>query len=198
MKERISGYKVGNFKHKLLCYIPLDVNRKQIETCVKNKMKPHILKLTTDTICYTSLKNLKEEILECIDQIKTHICHCTICKKTYEFNKITTHKCNKIDKFIDVDKEINSIGSKGSKASKGSKKGAKLSKASKLSKKVSKASKGSKKGAKLSKASKLSKKVSKASKGSKKGTKLAKSSKGLTTLKSIKSVKRTKKIAIEI
>jgi hypothetical protein len=121
-------------------------------------MKPHLLKLVTDTICYTTLKNLKEEILDCIDQIKTHICHCTICKKTYEFNKITTHKCNKIDKFIDVDKEINSIGSKASKGSKGSKK----SKASKGSKK-SKALKGSKK----SKALKGSKK-SKASKGSKK------------------------------
>jgi prophage antirepressor-like protein len=202
MKERLSGYKVGNFKHKLLCYIPLDVNRRQIETCVKNKMKPHLLKLTTDTICYTTLKNLKEEILDCIDQIKTHICHCTICKKTYEFNKITTHKCNKIDKFIDVDKEINSIGSKASKgsekgaklakASKGSEKGAKLAKASKGSKKGSKSPKNSKKGSKLAKSSKKGSKLAKSSKNSKKGYKLAKSSK--SSKRSSKLAKTSKKV----
>jgi hypothetical protein len=149
---------------------------------VKAKLKPHLLKLVTDTICYTSLKELKEEILECIDQIKSHICHCTICKKKYEFNKITSHKCNNIEEFIDVNKKINSIGSKKgsklSKASNGSKKGSKLSKASKGSKKgskLSKASKGSKKGSKLTKASKGSKKGSKLTKASKKSKLLKKS-----------------------
>jgi len=143
MKKRLSGYKVGNFKHKLLCYIPLDINRGDVEKCVKIKMKPHLLKLTTDTVCYTTLKDLKNEILECIEQIKTHICHCTICKKEYKFNKLTIHECNKIGKFIDVDKKISSKGSKisksskkGSKTSISSKKGIKLSKSYKSSKKV--------------------------------------------------------------
>jgi prophage antirepressor-like protein len=178
MKKRLKEYKVGNFKHKLLCYIPLDINRGDVEKCVKNKMKPHLLKLTTDTVCYTTLKDLKNEILECIDQIKTHICHCTLCKKTYEFNKLTTHECNKIGKFIDVDKEINSIGtkkgSKLTKSSKSSKKGSKLAKSSKSSKKVSKIAKSSEKGSKLVKSSKSSKKGSKLTKSSKKGSKLAK------------------------
>jgi prophage antirepressor-like protein len=129
MTDRLTGYKVGNFKHKLLCFIPLDVNRKQIESCVKAKLKPHLLKLVTDTICYTTLEELKEDILDCIDQIKSHICHCTICKKKYEFNKITSHKCNNVEEFIDVNKKINSIGSKGSK------KDSKLTKSSKGSKK---------------------------------------------------------------
>ena len=66
-----------------MCYIPLNIDRKQIETCVKNKMKPHLLKLKTDTVCYTTLKDLKQEILDCIEEIKDHICHCTICKKKY-------------------------------------------------------------------------------------------------------------------
>ena len=30
MYERLSGYKVGNFGHKLLCYIPLDINRSDV------------------------------------------------------------------------------------------------------------------------------------------------------------------------
>jgi hypothetical protein len=34
MKDRISQYKVGNFKYKLLCYIPLQIDRKAIEQCV--------------------------------------------------------------------------------------------------------------------------------------------------------------------
>ncbi len=171
----------------------MDVNRKQIESCVKAKLKPHLLKLVTDTICYTSLKELKEEILECIDQIKSHVCHCTMCKKKYEFNKITSHKCNNIEEFINVNKKINLIGSKGSK------KGFKLAKASKGSK-LSKASKGSKKGSKLAKASKESKKgskkgskLAKSSKGSKKGSKLSKASKRSTTLKSSKLTKTSKK-----
>jgi hypothetical protein len=95
-----------------------------------------------ETVCYTTLKNLKQEILDCIEQIKTHICHCTICKKEYKFNKLTTHECNKIGNFIDVDKEISSIGTK---------KGSKLVKSSKSSKKGSKLTKSSKKGSKLAK-----------------------------------------------
>jgi hypothetical protein len=163
---------IGNFKHKILCYIPLDINRKDVEKCVKAKMSPHLLKLTTDTVCYATLKDLKEEIINCIKEIKDHICHCTLCKKTYKFNKLTTHECNKIGKFIDVDKEISSVSSKSSKkgskltkSSKSSKKGSKLAKSSKTSKKrskLAKSSKTSKKGSKLAKSSKSSKKTKRA------------------------------------
>ena len=151
-------------------------------------MKPHLLKLKTDTVCYTTLKDLKQEILDCIEEIKDHICHCTICKKKYEFNKLTSHKCNKIDKFINVDKKISSIGSKGSKLAKTSK-GSKLSKASKGSKKGSKLVKASttlksSKLAKTSKGSKKGSKLAKTSKGSKKGSKLSKASKGSKLKKS--------------
>jgi Mg2+ and Co2+ transporter CorA len=152
---------IGNFKHRIYCYIPLDINRRDVEKCVKAKMKPHLLKLTTDTVCYSTLKDLKEEIINCIEEIKDHICHCTLCKKTYKFNNLTSHECNKIGKFIDVDKNISSVSSKVSKSSK---KGSKLAKSSK---KGSKLAKSSKKGSKLAKSSKSSKK------GSKKKTKRA-------------------------
>ena len=52
MKKRIGEYKVGNFKYKLLAYIPLQIDRKQIEKCVKIRLKPHLTKLLTASICY--------------------------------------------------------------------------------------------------------------------------------------------------
>ena len=203
MKKRLTEYKVGNFKHKLLCYIQLDINRKDVEKCIKIKMKPHLLKLITDTVCYTTLKDLKKEIINCIKEIKTHICHCTICKQKYTFDKLTSHKCNKIGKFIDIDKKINSIGSKGSKkssksakASKGSKKGSKLVKELKESKnnsKLTKTSKGSK-SAKASKESEKSSKLTKTSKECKKNSKLAKASKGSKSTKTSKGSKKNSKL----
>ena len=102
-------------------------------------MKPHLLKLVTDTICYSSLLNLKEEIIDCIEEIKLHICHCTMCKRKYKFNNLTSHKCNEINEFIDVSKKIGKIkGSKKAKSSKGSKK-------VKLSKRVTSCAKSSNK-----------------------------------------------------
>jgi prophage antirepressor-like protein len=97
MKKRLKEYKVGNFKHKPLCYIPIDVNKKEIENCVKARNKPHLTKLITDSICFMSLNDLKEEITDCIEFLKSHICNCLHCKKQYEFKNITTHECNKIE-----------------------------------------------------------------------------------------------------
>jgi prophage antirepressor-like protein len=174
MKKRLKEYKVGNFKHKHLCYIPIDINKKEIENCIKARNKPHLTKLITDSICFMSLKDLKEEITDCIKFLKSHICYCLHCKKQYEFNNVTTHKCNKIEKFIDVDVDKligKPIGSKLNKLSKSSKKGSKLNKLSKSSKKGSKLNK-------LSKSSKKGSKLNKLSKSSKKGSKLNKLSKG--------------------
>ena len=133
MKERLSGYKVGNFNHKILCYIPLDIDRITIESCIKNRNKPHLIKLVTDSICYMSLKELKEEVIDCIIFIKTHICHCLFCQKQYQFENLSEHKCNNIEKFVDLNidnlikdkpKGSKKVSNKGSKkvSNKGSKK----------------------------------------------------------------------------
>ena len=45
MEKRMREYKVGNFKHKLLAYIPLNIDRKQIEKCIKMRLKLHLIKL---------------------------------------------------------------------------------------------------------------------------------------------------------
>jgi len=179
MMQRIREYKVGNFKFKPLCYIPININKKDIETCIKLRNKPHLTKLITDSICYLTLHDLKNEILECITFLKDHICHCLYCKKQYGFDKLNEHKCNSEEKFIDVKiddilKLDNSKGSKKVKSSKGSKKvkllkGSKKTKSSKGSKKV-KSSKSSKR-SKKSKPFKRSKKVKPVKKPTKKPTK---------------------------
>lgn len=101
MKKRITQYKTGNFKHKLLAYIPLQIDRKQIEQCVKTRLKSHLTKLITDTVCYISLIELKKEIIDCINFTNNHICHCVKCSKIYKLNSIDKHKCN-LKKISDI------------------------------------------------------------------------------------------------
>ena len=81
MKKRIGVYKVGNFSYKLLAYIPLQIDRKQIEQCVKNRLKTHLTKKSSDTICYLSLDELKQDIIDCINFENQHICNCVKCNK---------------------------------------------------------------------------------------------------------------------
>ena len=61
MEKRMQLYKVGNFNYKPLAYITLNfTNGKEIEDCVKDKYKPHIIKLKSDTLCHLTLTKLKE------------------------------------------------------------------------------------------------------------------------------------------
>lgn len=103
MTKRIREYKVGNFKHKLLAYIPLKIDRKQIEKCVKMRLKPHLTKLVTDTICYISFNSLKKEIIDCINFASEHVCHCVRCSKIYKLESIDKHKCNITNKKEIID-----------------------------------------------------------------------------------------------
>jgi prophage antirepressor-like protein len=112
MEKRMLSYKVGNFNYKPLAYITLNfTNGKEIEDCVKDKYKPHIIKLKSDTLCHLSLTKLKEEILICIETLNNHICNCMICKKSYKFKDLDSHKCYNKSGFID----INNITKKSSK-----------------------------------------------------------------------------------
>lgn len=104
MKKRIGVYKVGNFSHKLLAYIPLQIDCKQIEQCVKNRLKSHLTKQSSDTICYLSLIELKKDIIDCINFENQHKCNCVRCNKTYKVSSLNTHICNKqfIKDIIDI------------------------------------------------------------------------------------------------
>jgi prophage antirepressor-like protein len=102
IQQRMSVYKVGHYKHKLLSYIPIVLDGKQLENCVKNKMRLHLKKIGSDTICFTSLKKLKDEINSCNNFIKDHICHCMMCKKKYKLKNIEKHLCNKKIDIINI------------------------------------------------------------------------------------------------
>ena len=106
MAKRMKEYKVGNFKHKLLAYIPLKIDRKQIEKCIKMRLKPHLTKLITDSVCYISLSELKSDIIDCINFNAQHICHCIKCSKIYNIQSLNNHMCNKtvIKDFVDYNK----------------------------------------------------------------------------------------------
>lgn len=138
MEKRMREYKVGNFKYKLLTYIPLKIDRKQIEKCIKMRLKPHLTKLITDTICWTSLTKLKSDIIDCINFNYQHICHCAKCSKVYNINLLDKHSCNvaNVKDFIDYKGQQNTIKKLSKKYSK------KISKKSskKISKKLSKKS----------------------------------------------------------
>ena len=68
-------------------------NGKEIDDYVKDKYKPHIIKLKSDTLCHLTLTKLKDSILICIEELNNHICNCMICKRVYKFKNLDTHKC---------------------------------------------------------------------------------------------------------
>jgi len=102
IQKRMSVYRVGHYKHKLLSYIPIVLDGKQLENCVKTKMRLHLKKIGSDTICFTTLQKLKDEIDSCNNFIKDHICHCMICKKKYKLKNIDKHLCNKKIDIINI------------------------------------------------------------------------------------------------
>jgi len=105
MNDRIKNYKIGNFMSKLLCYIPINIDGYLLETIIKNKLKPHLTKSNTETICHMSLDTLKKEIIESINFMSNHICNCILCNKSYKLSDNSLHSCKNKNKFIDVDIE---------------------------------------------------------------------------------------------
>lgn len=100
--KRMKVYKVGHYKHKLISYIPIVLDGKQLESCVKTKMRIHLKKIASDTLCFTTLQKLKKEIISCNDFIKEHLCHCLSCKKKYKLKNIDKHLCNKKIDIINI------------------------------------------------------------------------------------------------
>ena len=88
----------------------------QIEECVKSRLESHLIKLITDTVCYTSLEKLKADVIDCINLISQHICHCVKCSKIYNVELHNNHYCNivTVNDFIDC-KEKRNIVKKSSK-----------------------------------------------------------------------------------
>jgi prophage antirepressor-like protein len=93
IEKRISVYKTGKSDIKLIYYMAIDFDGLMTEDCIKNTNKLHKLKKKTDDLCYISLKQLKESILDCLDRFTNHICNCTFCKKKFKFRNLDKHIC---------------------------------------------------------------------------------------------------------
>ena len=94
IEKRIKTYRTGS-NIKLIYYIDIIFDGKQMENCVKNTNRLHQLKMKTDDLCYLSLKQLKDSISICINNFEHHICNCMYCQKTMTLNDIDKHICNK-------------------------------------------------------------------------------------------------------
>ena len=94
IEKRIKTYRTGS-NIKLIYYIDIIFDGKQMEDCVKNTNRLHQLKMKTDDLCYLSLKQLKDSISICINNFEHHICNCMYCQKKMKLNDIDKHICNK-------------------------------------------------------------------------------------------------------
>ena len=108
MKKRKFIYKSGNFYYKLLSYIPVNIDKKKIESCYMNLFKEHKYKpnTTNELLCFMNLKQLKNGIKKCINFLSDDICECVYCKKKYNVENLDKHKCLKKlvnGDFIDLD-----------------------------------------------------------------------------------------------
>jgi len=93
IKKRIKVYKTGKSNISMVYHIAIIFDGKQTEDCVKSINKLHKMKKKTDDLCYLSLKQLKNSIIDCIEILENHICYCNLCKKEFKFNKIDKHIC---------------------------------------------------------------------------------------------------------
>jgi prophage antirepressor-like protein len=93
IEKRITVYKTGKSDISLIYYIAIDFDGHMTEDCIKNTNKLHRLKKKTDDLCYISLKQLKESIIDCMNKFTNHICNCTYCKKKFKFNNLDKHIC---------------------------------------------------------------------------------------------------------
>ena len=62
-------------------------------------LKPHEIKSKNETYSFVSLKELTDVINSCAKIIATHICHCMLCKKTFNFKEIDQHTCSELSEL---------------------------------------------------------------------------------------------------
>lgn len=102
MYNRHITYLTGRPTIKLLCYASIEIDKKQIESCIKSILKNHKIKNKVETIKFISLKELKNIISKCYELMFEHTLNCMLCNKKYKFKKLDIHKCN--INFIDYNK----------------------------------------------------------------------------------------------
>jgi prophage antirepressor-like protein len=94
IEKRLQNYKTAKANIKIVYYIPIIYDGKQVEDCIKSVNKLHKLKNKTDDLCFISLKQLKNTITDCLNIMNSHLCHCNIFKKKIKFTNIDKHLCD--------------------------------------------------------------------------------------------------------
>jgi hypothetical protein len=124
----------------MIYYIPIDIDKKQLENCIKNTTLMHNIKDNVESKEYNSLKELKNVVIKCYSLLKEHLCICKTCKKEFKINKLDKHFCNNNDEleFINPNSNINLIKKSSKKSSKKTSKKTSKKSSKKAGKKTSK------------------------------------------------------------
>ena len=94
IKKRLDVHITSDSKSKIIFYIITELDKVQLEGCIKNVNKFVSIKKNYE-IVYKSLKNLKDDIINCSSLIAESICKCVKCKKKFKVGKLNKHKCIK-------------------------------------------------------------------------------------------------------
>ena len=94
IKKRLGIHLTSDSKSKIIFYIITELDKVQLESCIKNLNKFVSIKKNYE-IVYKSLKNLKDDIINCSKLIAKSICKCVKCKKKFKVSKLNKHKCIK-------------------------------------------------------------------------------------------------------
>ena len=94
IKKRLGNHLTSDSKSKIIFYIITELDKVQLESCIKNLNKFVSIKKNYE-IVYKSLKNLKDDIINCSKLISKSICKCVKCKEKFKVSKLNKHKCIK-------------------------------------------------------------------------------------------------------
>ena len=92
IKKRLGIHITSDSKSKIIFYIITKLDKIQLESCIKNLNKFVFIKKNYE-IVYKSLKNLKDDIINCSSLIAESICKCVKCKEKFKVKKLNKHKC---------------------------------------------------------------------------------------------------------
>lgn len=91
--SRFNSYKTGNTDLEILFYVPLVVDSKMYESCMKSLYKMHPLKKGNEIYCWTNINDLIHDLILCRMITSDHVCHCVHCKKKLSIDEVPTHTC---------------------------------------------------------------------------------------------------------
>jgi prophage antirepressor-like protein len=92
IKKRLATYKTGHPNVKLLYIIKTNLDKKQLESCVKTILKFDTIKKNNE-IVYTSISTLLNDINKCSKLLIDSICKCNKCKNKFGISKLSKHQC---------------------------------------------------------------------------------------------------------